>query len=118
LIRGISDRATFARLRDEGEQVRSRDFRVRYLIDSGTSQGSTRVAYALTRRVGNAVVRNRLRRQIRGVLNEHVADNQELPHGALLFIAHQSAGELSYEDLRAQVMQMLENIEKSTVSGT
>jgi len=52
------------------------------------------------------------------VLNEHVADNQELPHGALLFIAHQSAGELSYEDLRAQVMQMLESIEKSTVSGT
>lgn len=74
------------------------------------------MAYAMTRKVGTAVVRNRLRRQIRGVLNELVADDRELPQGALLFIAHTSAAGLSYPELRTQVVQMMENIEKSRVS--
>lgn len=115
LIRGISDRATFDRLRRQGDQVRSRDFRVRYLLEPD-GEDSTRVAYAMTRKVGTAVVRNRLRRQIRGVLNELVADDRELPQGALLFIAHTSAAGLSYPELRTQVVQMMENIEKSRVS--
>jgi RNase P protein component len=50
------------------------------------------------------------------VLNELVADDRELPQGALLFIAHTSAAGLSYPELRTQVEQMMENIEKSRVS--
>jgi ribonuclease P protein component len=58
-----------------------------------------RVAYAVGKRVGKAVVRNRLRRQLRAAVDS-VPD---LDNGAYLVAADPSATRLSYEDLRTTV---------------
>ncbi|MDQ4070774.1 MAG: ribonuclease P protein component [Actinomycetota bacterium] len=63
-----------------------------------------KVAYAIGRRAGGAVVRNRVRRRLRAITREVRA---QLRPGAYLFRASAPASSLSYRDLRATVCQAL-----------
>jgi ribonuclease P protein component len=63
-----------------------------------------RVAYAIGRRAGGAVVRNRIRRRLRSIMQELRA---QLRPGAYLVGAATGAASLSYGDLRATVCEAL-----------
>lgn len=69
---------------------------------SGTSVD---VAYAISRRVGNAVVRNRIRRRLRALI-DHL-DPQPLP-GSYLIKCGNETGSLSYEQLSTHLQQAFE----------
>lgn len=58
------------------------------------------VAYAVARRAGNAVVRNRIRRRLRPVIVDLAATGR-LPAGSYLVSATAAAAELPSADLRA-----------------
>ena len=66
-----------------------------------------RVAFAIGRRVGSAVVRNQLRRRLRSCLRD--AAPRLLP-GAYLVGAAPGAIQLSYEDLRMTVLRALDAV--------
>lgn len=117
MITGISDRSAFARLRRDATSVSTSDLRLRHRPpDDGDSTvvGDTRVAYAISRKVGNAVTRNRIRRRIRGSLDEF-ARTAQLPTGDMLFIVSTGCSNLSYHDVRYQVFELMEKLDKSTV---
>jgi ribonuclease P protein component len=63
-----------------------------------------RVAYAIGRKAGGAVVRNLVRRRLRAIAREVVAD---LRPGAYLVGASAAAASLPYDDLRATVCSAL-----------
>jgi ribonuclease P protein component len=65
-----------------------------------------RVAFAIGRKVGPAVVRNRLRRQIRAVLHEQQHLGQ-VATGSYLFGAHPSVVTLGFAELREEVLELL-----------
>lgn len=67
------------------------------------------MAFALNRALGTAVTRNRLRRRLRALLREM---NASLPGGLLLIGATPRAVELTFDQLRAELQQLLE---KATV---
>ena len=80
MIRGIRRRATFAALRSQGMRVRRRGLNVVYVP---TDSDATEVAFAISRRAGSAVRRNRCRRRLRAAFAE--LDRQgRLPHGAYM----------------------------------
>jgi ribonuclease P protein component len=87
-----------------GEAHRRRSLWCSYLPDIDSTP--PRVAFAIGRKVGPAVVRNRLRRQIRAVLHEQQGLGQ-LASGSYLFGAHPSVVSLSYADLREEVLELL-----------
>ena len=99
LIHRVRDRATFAALQRRGRRLVSGPVTVVYLEDAvetpqnkaGTAVVPPRVAFAVPRAVGPAVVRNRVRRRLRGVLTERARDH-ELPGGSWLFIVRPPAG--------------------------
>lgn len=64
----ISSRRTFEALRASGRRGGSGPVRLRYLADDA-GEGACRVAYAIPRRTGGAVVRNRLRRRLRAAVD-------------------------------------------------
>ncbi len=64
----IRDRATFEALRRHGQRSRRGPITVTYVVSGDDSV--PRVAYAVGKRVGGAVVRNRLRRRLRAVVAE------------------------------------------------
>jgi ribonuclease P protein component len=72
----------------------------------------TRVAYAIPRSVGSAVVRNRLRRRLRAVC-EHLASTRDgLPPGALLISAGPDAARRTPDELRHDVARLFDALEQ------
>lgn len=117
MIWRIRQRSAFERLRREGVRIRpltsspplgeahrQRSLWCSYLPD--TDPSPPRVAFAIGRKVGPAVVRNRVRRQVRAILHEQQQLGQ-LVAGHYLFGAHPSVVTLGYADLRAEVLEIL-----------
>jgi ribonuclease P protein component len=71
LIWSIRDRSDFARLRTEGHRFRHGQLWLTWVPDRDCHP--PRVAFAISRAVGGAVIRNRLRRQIRHALSREAS---------------------------------------------
>ncbi len=70
----------------------------------GEPDEPTRVAYTVGRKVGGAVVRNRVRRRLRAVVREA---RESLRPGAYLLGAGAEAATMPYGELRAAVCEAL-----------
>ena len=94
----VRDRATFAALRS-GRRGHAGPVRVMWLPEPGATT-PPRLAFAVGRRVGGAVARNRVRRQLRAVAAELAP---ALEPGAYL-VAYRGAPDAPFADLRRQVV--------------
>jgi ribonuclease P protein component len=92
LIWRIRERSAFARLAREGRRTRAGVLWCTYIPDPAATP--PRVAYALGRAIGPAVVRNRLRRQLRAQLVD-----RQLPPGLYLIGASPTASTRSLKEL-------------------
>jgi ribonuclease P protein component len=97
----IRDRATFDALAS-GRRRRRGPISMTFL--PGDSSLPPRVAYAVGKRVGGAVVRNRVRRRMRAATLAHRA---ELQPGAYLFGAAPAAAAAPYAEIDAAMGQLL-----------
>jgi ribonuclease P protein component len=75
------------------------------LTDS--SLQNAHVGYAIGRNVGGAVLRNRIRRQLRSLLE---AKSDQLPAGWYLIGAQPRVGTMSWTDLGASVDQLVAKV--------
>ena len=105
LIWRITDRKTFAALR-QARRVRQGPLTVSFIDGSPTEP--PRVAYAIGRKVGGAVKRNRLRRRLRAIVLDFAP---HLRPGAYLIGAAPEAIRLSTEQLRATMIRMLQAVD-------
>jgi ribonuclease P protein component len=94
--RRVRDRAAFAALRS-GRRGHAGSVRVTWVPEDGASP--PRAAFAVGRRVGSAVARNRVRRQLRAVLAELAP---ELAPGTYL-VAYRGAPGVPFATLRENV---------------
>ena len=60
----IKKRSTFVFIRDNGKFLRAKSFNIQILNDK-TLNGEIAVGYIATKRIGNAVMRNRAKRRMR-----------------------------------------------------
>jgi ribonuclease P protein component len=102
LIWRVRDRATFAALRRSRCRVTRGPITVTWL--QGKPTEPPRVAYAVGRAVGPAVVRNRVRRRLRAITGE---SSSLLRPGAYLIRAAPTAATQSYGELSATVSTAL-----------
>ncbi|MCY3559761.1 MAG: ribonuclease P protein component [bacterium] len=102
--------ATFERLAREGRVVRRGALEFRYLLDGG--DGPPRVAVAVPRRAGSAVVRNRLRRRLRAVMRElgDPARGPTFPSGDYLIRPRRNAASISFGRLREDAAAVLARV--------
>jgi len=76
------------------------------------------VAFAITKRVGGAVVRNRLRRRLRAICADvHRSGTTVLPPGALLISAGPDAVRRTPDELRNDVVRLLDALESRRASA-
>lgn len=96
----LSGAEPFVALRRTRHRARSGPLRVSWVPGPGATP--PRVAYAIGKRVGPAVVRNRLRRRLRAVLAE-----LRPPAGDYLVVCDPDAASLPFSDLKALVSKAL-----------
>lgn len=93
----------------EGAVVRGRHFIARGMVDPG-NEGSKRwiATFSIPRATGGAVVRNRLRRRLRGVVAEM---SGQLPEGMKLVVSYlpKEAG-ASFQELASELRELLVNL--------
>lgn len=111
LIRSLSSRSAFDALHRDARRVRQGPIWVRYL--PGPDGPAAEVAFAIGRRIGNAVVRNRLRRRMRAILTE-LDQAARLPPGVYLFGAAPGAERLTFDDLRMRMQHAIRKAAEAT----
>jgi ribonuclease P protein component len=108
LIWRIRDRATFDALAS-GRRRRRGPISMTFL--PGDPSVPPRVAYAIGKRVGPAVVRNRVRRRMRAAALAHRAELR--PGGAYLFGAAPAAAAAPYAEIDAAMSELLAGASRS-----
>jgi ribonuclease P protein component len=114
LIGRVRHRSTFTDLRRRGVRAASGPISVTFAGDLSFDDGRqsppalARVAFAVPRRVGKAVVRNKVRRRLRAILAETGADR--LPPGAYLMAVRPGVDGLTYRELSEHVHRALTEI--------
>ena len=102
--RRITRREDFRRVRRDGESVRGRFLVLGYLPDESLEE-PFRLGLVTTRKLGNAVVRNRVRRRVRGIVQR--LGERIRPGFWLVFIARNAAAEASTEQLEKEWKWMM-----------
>lgn len=98
----VRSRHTHEALRRSSSRGRSGPLTVAFVEDSSWS--GAEVAYAINRKVGIAVVRNRLRRRLKAIMAEMAPS---LPAGAYVVRAGPDAPSLGFEELKVAMSQAL-----------
>ena len=98
----LKQRREFLRVQRGGRKHHVRHFMVfvsRRAPDASAEPQPTRLGITVTRKIGNAVVRNRIKRLVREVFRQH---RQQLPVGLdLVWVAKQQAAAASFADVLA-----------------
>ena len=102
-VTAVRSRETFADLRRSSSRGRSGPLSVSFVARPEWDR--SQVAYAVSRKVGNAVQRNRLRRRLRAIVAERAAD---LPVGAYLVRSSDGGPALDFDELKVAMSQALD----------
>ena len=96
-------RAEFLAVR-RGEKRRGRFFLVE-VLDRGDG-GAPHVGYTVTKKVGNAVVRNRVRRRLKEAVRTHAADDM-MPGNDYVIVGRDDALRAPFGQLKAELSRRL-----------
>src|SRR5688500_19354240 len=95
-------RGTCESPRRRGRRARRGPVTVTYR-PAGPEAPSPRVAYGISRKVGNAVVRNRTRRRLRAIVHQLDGSPEGLPPGTYLVTTRPDVVDVGYERLAGLV---------------
>lgn len=97
----VKRKRDFADIFNQGNNVANRRFVVYQLAKS---QDHFRVGLSVSKKLGNAVVRNRIKRKLRHVLMELA---QDLTTVDFVVIARKGVEEMSYQDIKQNLIHVL-----------
>ena len=111
-VERVRSQSTFGLFRTSGTGGGSGPVRVKFVRQNSWSR--PQVAYALGKKLGGAVVRNRLRRRLRAIVSGLAV---ALPPGAYLVSAGPRATELSFDELRMAMSQAVRSATGNRAAG-
>ncbi|MCH9753889.1 MAG: ribonuclease P protein component [Alphaproteobacteria bacterium] len=98
----LTQKADFLRMKEHGKKYHLPCSTIIYTKNNNVE--TTRIAFALSRKFGNAVVRNKIRRQIRESIRKILKDSEPLFYD-ILFIPKKSEVEITFADLSMQIQK-------------
>jgi ribonuclease P protein component len=114
----VTDRASFDALRRQGVRGRSGPVSLVWLPQARSDAlGTARVAFAIDRRAGGAVTRNRIRRRLRAAVRAQAAEG-DLPAGTYLLRGGRELAALPWPELRAHLATAVDRAADQRVRRT
>ncbi|MGA2391769.1 MAG: ribonuclease P protein component [Candidatus Lustribacter sp.] len=101
LYQSLRRRSDFARVQRRGQ----RQVGPLFVLLSSPARDASRVGITVSKGVGNAVVRNRLRRRVKSVLDRSPFGRP--PHRDVVLIARPGAGEADFAAVAAELARLL-----------
>jgi len=95
--------ADFARLRRQGRRVSSKSL-ILYRTEPLPGDPSSLVGIAVSKSIGKAVIRNKLRRRLSAIIDEALAQQRAM---RLLVVARPIAARAAFAELRAEMSAAL-----------
>ena len=93
--------ADYQRIQREGHRYHTSSFT---LLMLSSTQPNTRLGIIATKKIGNAVVRNRVKRRLREVFRQH---RDYFPEGAdIVVIAKARAADADYHDVESELQKL------------
>jgi ribonuclease P protein component len=111
LIGRLHYKRDFNNLRVNGKTVK-RGFLSVVFVPSDSSSGDIRVAFAVGRSVGGAVVRNRIKRRLREALARMITKNKVVPNGDYLIRVFPEARNRNFICLAENLENVIEDLRK------
>ena len=102
-VASLGRQVDFARLRRQGRRVSTKSLTI-YRSDGPAWDASSLVGITVSKSIGKAVVRNKLRRRLSAIVREALAPRAVM---RLLVVARPVAAEARFSDLRAEVTSAL-----------
>lgn len=112
IISRIKKRAGFVRAAGSGNKIVTSSFVLQWIEspeEMGDDSSSVRVGFTVTKKVGNAVVRNRVKRRLRAVVRDIFNDNMKLNTDYVL-IGRKNCVQCSYETLCKDLKYALKKV--------
>lgn len=97
----ITTSRDFRRVYRYGNKKSGRFLKLYYLVNK---YGNTRFGYSISKKVGKAVIRNRLKRRLRAICQQHLAFFQ--PGIDVVLVARERAVDASYGELEKEVLNL------------
>lgn len=101
----LTRRHEFLRLAARGKKLAKYGFVLQ--LDQGEPGDSVRVGYTATKKIGNAVARNRAKRRLREAARLVLAD-RPMPGAELVLIARRETGDMDFARLRHNLSKALD----------
>ena len=102
----MTERSDFARVRREGKSAGGRFIVMATLQDGST--GQLKLGIITSRKVGKAVVRNKVRRRLRGIFSKH-GERIDAPR-LLVIIARHKAGDATFQQLEHEWLALAKRL--------
>lgn len=98
----LKKRKEFAYIHKNGTKIHSKNLSLTYTQSKFIN---TRVGFVVSNKVGNAVVRNQVKRRMRETIRQQL--NNMRTHQNLVFIAHPSIVECDFSNIKEEITQVL-----------
>lgn len=107
----LKKRRDFLKVRDGGKYQARRSFVIQYLFHPDNPSGEIRVGFTATKRIGNAVIRNRCKRRLRALVRNHLDKIKQFNRSIdLVLIARYTTPDMDYAVMEKEFLDCLDKI--------
>ena len=107
LLKTIKKRIDFVKVSKKGKKFFTQGFILqKYKRDFSSKENTARVGFTITKKIGGAVVRNKIKRRFRAIIKE-ILNNYLKKNYDYVIIANKKSLVMSYKELKNDVVKVI-----------
>jgi len=107
LLRTIKKKIDFVKVSKKGKKFFTQGFILqKYKRDFSSKENTARVGFTITKKIGNAVVRNKIKRRFRAIIKE-VLNNYLKKNYDYVIVANKKSLVMDYKELKKDVIKVI-----------
>lgn len=107
LLKTIKKRVDFINVSKKGKKKFTKGFILQqYKRDLSSKENTARIGFTITKKIGGAVIRNKIKRRFRSIIKE-VVNNHLKKNYDYVIVANKKSLAMNYQDLKNDVIKVV-----------